>query len=210
MTIRKYELLLSNTIRKYEQLKKELMTLTNADQLIDQQQTKQIKILREYEQTLRHKVRRYDKQIRLVDLDKNRSNFNEPYQIRYSKQLLNVLLRSNDWKWNQDLKKFSNATWASWIKNQNWNLRSTILKELKVNQLYVGCRADTPPVLDCGIFLALNLFKLNHIHFLPLKSLQQNRHTIISTSLTFQQEKEQVNLIKLICLNLRSISVKLR
>lgn len=96
MTIRKYELLLSNTIRKYEQLKKELMTLTNTDQLIDQQQTKQIKILREYEQTLRHKVRRYDKQIRLVDLDKNRSNFNEPYQIRYSKQLLNVLLRSND------------------------------------------------------------------------------------------------------------------
>ena len=57
--------------------------------------------LREYEQTQSkntHKVRRYDKQIRLVDLDKNRSNYDQPYLVRYNKQLLNVLLGSNDQK----------------------------------------------------------------------------------------------------------------
>lgn len=43
-----------------------------------------------------HKVRRYDKRIWFGDLDKNRSNYNQPYQIRYSTQLLNALLRSND------------------------------------------------------------------------------------------------------------------
>lgn len=47
-------------------------------------------------QSDKHKVRRYDKRICFGDLDKNRSNYNQPYQIRYSTQLLNALLRSND------------------------------------------------------------------------------------------------------------------
>lgn len=72
------------------------MTLTNSDQLKHIQRLEQTIKLREYEQTVSNKVRRYDKQIRLVDLDKNRSNFNEPYQIRYNKQLLKNILRSND------------------------------------------------------------------------------------------------------------------
>ena len=45
-----------------------------------------------------HKVRRYDKPICFVDLDKNRSNYNQPYLVRYNRQLLNIILRSNDQK----------------------------------------------------------------------------------------------------------------
>lgn len=76
-------------------------TLTNSDQLIKEQLEKQLMKLIQYEQTQSkntHKVRRYDKQIRCVDLDKNRSNYNQPYLVRYNKQLLNVLLGSNDQK----------------------------------------------------------------------------------------------------------------
>ena len=88
-------------LSKYELLKNELKALTNSDQLINIQRSKELMKLIQYEQTHSmntHKVRRYDKADRLVDLDKNRSNFNQPYAVRYSKQLLNVLLGSNDQK----------------------------------------------------------------------------------------------------------------
>ena len=54
--------------------------------------------VRQYDKTITHKVRRYDKPIRFVDLDKNRSNYNQPYLVRYNRQLLNIILGSNDQK----------------------------------------------------------------------------------------------------------------
>ncbi len=92
---------LIKTLTNTDQLIKQIKSLTNTDQLIKQQLEKQLMKLIQYEQTQsknKLKVRTYDKPIRFVDLDKNRSKFNQPYQVRYNKQLLNVLLGSNDQK----------------------------------------------------------------------------------------------------------------
>lgn len=53
--------------------------------------------VRQYEQTLNSKLRKYEvlTPIELV-LTLTDSSFKDPYQIRYNKQLLKVLLRSND------------------------------------------------------------------------------------------------------------------